>query len=110
MTPEQIAELRTELQTAARDYARLAAEWSHLHASTAERHADRYRRAAEALAALTTSVDATGTPGTCGTCAHYEQHGTWSCGVCRNGRSIAVDTDVTPDDGCRLGYAPKATP
>ena len=68
MTPEQIAELRDELQSAAEAYA-WNAEHSRKRAATdlacyavdhledankAERHASRYRRAAEAIVALTT--------------------------------------------------------
>jgi len=72
MSPTQIAELRDELQTAARDYARLADSCRHKatydlacyagnhldNASVAERHAGRYRRAAEAISALTAPRDA----------------------------------------------------
>jgi len=67
MTPEQI-EILYELQTAAQDYARLSDSFRHRatydlacyagdhldDASRAGRHASRYRRAAEALVALTT--------------------------------------------------------
>jgi len=186
MTPEQI-ELLYELQTAAQDYTwntehsrkRAATDptGDHLEdASRAERHASLYRRAAEALVALTTPgttaharlvtlvtawqaaarvvsvradatqwqqhglahdallawaehetagiasvsdshgntwvmlVDGATTTGTCGTCAHYEQLGPSSRGLCRNSQSIAVDSHVTPDDGCIKGYTPKATP
>jgi len=120
MTPEQI-EILYELQTAAQDYARLSDSFRHRatydlacyagdhldDASRAGRHASRYRRAAEALVALTTPPAPTGT---CGTCAHYEQLGPSSRGLCRNSQSIAVDSHVTPDDGCIKGYTPKATP
>jgi len=63
-------------------------------------------RASDILRALDDALSA----GTCGTCAHFEKLGPSSRGLCRNSQSIAVDSHVTPDDGCRLGYEAKATP
>jgi len=63
----------------------------------------------ETCAVCAPTVHTPTTTGTCGTCAHFEKLGPSSRGLCRNSQSIAVDSHVTPDDGCRLGYTPKAT-
>jgi len=123
MTPEQI-EILYELQTAAQDYARLSDSFRHRatydlacyagdhldDASRAGRHASRYRRAAEALVALTTPPAPTGT---CGTCAHFlpwDRATLTGTGDCHHPAYKGRRNGMPDDDGCIKGYTPKATP